>query len=75
MVVSPSLAEDLAFLVQLALQVVTEILEASLELLLEVVEHVVNVVHGLHSLLLVLLDLTARMQIRLVRQTELLTYV
>ena len=58
MVVSPSLSENLAFVSQLTGQIITKILKSVLELILESVKDAVHVMHGLNSLLLVLLDLT-----------------
>ena len=58
MVVAPGLTEDLAFIVQLSREIFAQISQPVLELLLERIEDVVHVSHGLHRLLLVLLNLT-----------------
>ena len=58
MVVAPGLAEDFTFVIQLSREIFAQISQPVLELLLERVEDVVHVSHGLHRLLLVLLNLT-----------------
>ena len=58
MIVFPLFAEDLAFLLDLRLDVITQLLQPLLELLLESVERCMDVVHGLDCLLPILLDLT-----------------
>ena len=58
MVVAPSLTEDLAFFVQLSCEIFAQICQPVLELLLERIEDIMHVPHGLHRLLLVLLNLT-----------------
>ena len=58
MVVPPGFSENLALVSQLTGQIITKILKSVLELILESVKNAVHVMHGLNSLLLVLLDLT-----------------
>ena len=58
MVVAPGLAEDFAFVIQLSREIFAQISQPVLELFLERIEDVVHVSHGLHRLLLVLLNLT-----------------
>ena len=58
MIVFPLFAEDLAFLLDLGLDVITQRLQPLLELLLESVKGCMDVVHGFDCLLSILLDLT-----------------
>ena len=58
MVMSPRFAEDLALIVQLSGEIFAQIAQSVLELFLEGVQDVVHILHGLHRLLLVFLDLT-----------------
>ena len=58
MIVFPLFAEDLAFLLDLGLDVITQLLEPLLELFLESVKGCMDVVHGFDCLLPILLDLT-----------------
>ena len=57
-IVFPLFAEDLAFLLDLGLDVITQLLQPLLELFLESVEGCMDVVHGFDCLLPILLDLT-----------------
>ena len=56
MIVFPLFAEDLAFLLDLRLDVIAQLLQPLLEFVLESVESGMDVVHGLHCLLSILLD-------------------
>ena len=58
MIVFPLFAEDLAFLLDLRLDVIAQLLQPLLEFVLESVKSGMDVVHGLDCLLPILLDLT-----------------
>ena len=55
-IVFPLFAEDLAFLLDLRLDVIAQLLQPLLEFVLESVKSGMDVVHGLHCLLSILLD-------------------
>ena len=59
-VMSPSVAEDLTLIVELSSQIVAEISQSILEFFLELIEDVVDIVHGLNRLFFVLLNLTIK---------------
>ena len=64
---APCFAEDIAFLIQLSGEILTQIAQPVLELFLEGVQDVVHISHGFHSLFLVFLDLTVIIESRKVR--------
>ena len=57
---SPCVAEDLTLIVELSCQIVAEISQSILEFFLELIEDVVDIVHGLNRLFFVLLNLTIK---------------
>jgi hypothetical protein len=57
---SPCVAEDLTLIVELSSQIVAEISQSILEFFLELIEDVVDIVHGLNRLFFVLLNLTIK---------------
>ncbi len=59
MVLSPSLSEDLTFIVQLFRDIIAQVLKAFLEFILESIQYVMYVPHSVHCLLFVLLNLTS----------------
>jgi hypothetical protein len=56
MVVPPGLPEDVTLFIELTSQVVAQITQPRLELLLEGIQDIVDVAHGLNCLLFVFLD-------------------
>lgn len=55
-IVAPSFSENIALLVDLTSQICTKIAKSFLEFFLEGIQSIVNVFHGIDSLLLVLLN-------------------
>ena len=58
MVVAPRLTENFTFLIQLSCQIFAQVSQPVLELLLERIQDVMHIFHGLDRLLLILLNLT-----------------